>query len=195
MNYQLFNDLADEALKYMNPETDWRFIHADSYTFYSLTPNIAYRSSFPFFSRRYQERMFKELRKHTGLEDAVITTLTLVKCNKYSVVQPLPTDSGIITLESHGAYAAIRSGKELEQNRKSAQRAMWLHSPELMNWKDSDSFGFTVAEQEKPLFPGGRIMNYYPKEGTLFFYYKVDASKKLSEDLLSQYEKVIGEKV
>ena len=61
-----------------------------------------------------------------------------------------------------------------------------------MNWKNSDSFGFTVAEQEKPLFPGGRIMNYYPKEGTLFFYYKVDTSKKIPAGLTVQDDKGFG---
>ena len=171
MNYEPFNTLARECIKYVNPEYDWRFIHADSYTLYSHTGSILYKSSFP-TAVEMRDAVFNEIRKEVGLPDAFITNLTLVNCNKHSVCHPLPLMSGVITLNAAGAYASIRKDGE-DKSRKTAYRAMHLHSPHLMNWKASDSIGFYVGSQ-KHLFPGNRIMNYYPKAGTQFFYFHID---------------------
>ena len=183
MNYEPFNTLARECIKYVNPEYDWRFIHADSYTLYSHTGSILYKSSFP-TAVEMRDAVFNEIRKEVGLPDAFITNLTLVNCNKHSVCHPLPLMSGVITLNAAGAYASIRKDGE-DKSRKTAYRAMYLHSPHLMNWRASDSMGFYVGSQ-KHLFPGNRIMNYYPKAGTQFFYFHIDTSytrlgKKINE--------------
>ena len=183
MNYEPFNTLARECIKYVNPEYDWRFIHADSYTLYSHTGSILYKSSFP-TAVEMRDAVFNEIRKEVGLPDAFITNLTLVNCNKHSVCHPLPLMSGVITLNAAGAYASIRKDGE-DKSRKTAYRAMYLHSPHLMNWRASDSMGFYVGSQ-KYLFPGNRIMNYYPKAGTQFFYFHIDTSytrlgKKINE--------------
>ena len=82
------------------------------------------------------------------------------------------TDSGLITLKSNKMYAAIRN----EKTRKNSYRQMYLHSPNLFKWGDTESFGFYVNEQEKPIYPGGRILQLYPKDGSLFWYYKIDAA-------------------
>ena len=178
MNYEPFNELATEALKYMNPEQDWRFIHGDAYTFYQLQPGNQYKSSFPKW-KELQTQLFDEIRQNVNKPSALITNFTLVYCNKYTVCHPFPTNSGVITLKSAGAYAAIRKDDE-DKSRKTAYRAMFLHAPELMRWKDSDSFGFYVAEQEKPVYPGERVMNYYPQAGTLLFYYHIDETYERS---------------
>tara|TARA_B110000444_G_C18777632_1_gene565781 strand:+ start:944 stop:1342 length:399 start_codon:yes stop_codon:yes gene_type:complete len=119
-----------------------------------------------------QDEVFNEIRKEVGLSEAFITNLTLVNCNEHSVCHPLPLMSGVITLNAAGAYAAIRKDGE-DKSRKTAYRAMHLHSPHLMNWRNSDSIGFYVGSQ-KHLFPGNRVMNYYPKAGTQFFYFHID---------------------
>lgn len=174
MNYDNLNKLLKECIKYMSPETDWRFIHADCYTLYSHTGSILYSSSFPLW-KELKHTIFNDIREVTGQEDAMITNLTVVNCNKYTVCHPCPTYSGMFTLSAAGAYAAIRQGDSEDKSRKTAHRAMFLHSPHLMNWQDSDSMGFYVGEQ-KHLFPGDRIFNYYPKEGTQFIYFNIDNS-------------------
>ena len=173
MNYEPFNTLARECIKYVNPEYDWRFIHADSYTFYSHTGSILYKSSFPLF-REMQNELFKAIREEVGLADAFITNLTLVNCSEHSVCHPMPLMSGVITLNAAGAYASIRKNGE-DKSRITAYRAMHLHAPHLMKWEASESIGFYVGNQ-KHLFPGSRIFNYYPKAGTQFFYFHIDQS-------------------
>jgi hypothetical protein len=69
--------------------------------------------------------------------------------------------SGVITLNAAGAYASIRKNGE-DKSRITAYRAMHLHAPHLMKWEASESIGFYVGNQ-KHLFPGSRIFNYYPK--------------------------------
>jgi hypothetical protein len=176
MNYEPFNTLARECIKYVNPEYDWRFIHADSYTFYSHTGSILYKSSFPLF-REMQNELFKAIREEVGLADAFITNLTLVNCSEHSVCHPMPLMSGVITLNAAGAYASIRKNGE-DKSRLTAYRAMHLHAPHLMKWEASESIGFYVGNQ-KHLFPGSRIFNYYPKAGTQFFYFHIDQSYTL----------------
>ena len=174
MNYERLNELANEAIRYMNPENDWRFIHADSYTFYMLTSTLNYSSSFPMW-KDYKQPIFDDIRQLVGLKDAIITNFTLVNCTKHTVVHPTNAQSGILTLKANKAYASIRPGAD-DSSRFSAYRAMYLHAPHLMNWSFTDSHGFWVGEQ-KHLFPGDRVMNYYPKEGTLFFHFTVDKEK------------------
>ncbi len=171
MNYKPFNELADIALKYMNPANDWRFIHADTYMFYNISNQSTYNNSIPAW-KYYQQVLFKEIRLQINKPEALISNLMLVKCTPYTVVHPLPTDSGLITLKSNKMYAAIRN----EKSRKNSYRQMYLHSPNLFKWGDTESFGFYVNEQEKPIYPGGRILQLYPKDGSLFWYYKIDAA-------------------
>ena len=178
MNYERLNELANEAIRYMNPENDWRFIHADSYTFYMLTPALNYSSSFPMWKEQ-REVIFNDIRQLTGMKNGVITNFTLVNCKEHTVVHPTNADSGIITLKSNNAYAAIREGSS-DNSRFSAYRAMYLHAPHLMNWGATDTHGFWVGEQ-KHLFPGDRVMNYYPKEGTLFFHFTIDTEETWSQ--------------
>jgi hypothetical protein len=71
-------------------------------------------------------------------------------------------------------FAAIRNAPP-DGARLNAYRSMYLHSPHLFKWHEVDAFGFVVDEQKNPMYPGNRIMNLYPKEGTLFWYYKVDS--------------------
>ena len=61
MNYKPFNELADIALKYMNPANDWRFIHADTYMFYNISNQSTYNNSIPAW-KHYQQVLFKEIR-------------------------------------------------------------------------------------------------------------------------------------
>ena len=165
MNYKNLNELANEAIRYMNPENDWRFIHADSYTFYMLTSSLTYSSSFPMWNQK-RVGIFNDIRQLAGLKNGVITNFTLVNCNKHTVVHPTSANSGFLTLKSNNAYAAIREGSG-DNSRFSAYRAMYLHAPHLMNWGASNTHGFWVGEQ-KHLFPGDRIMNYYPKKVRCF---------------------------
>ena len=177
MNYKNLNELANEAIRYMNPENDWRFIHADSYTFYMLTSSLTYSSSFPMWNQK-RVGIFNDIRQLAGLKNGVITNFTLVNCNEHSIVHPTSANSGFLTLKSNNAYAAIREGSG-DNSRFSAYRAMYLHAPHLMNWGASNTHGFWVGEQ-KHLFPGDRIMNYYPKEGTLFFHFTIDTEETWS---------------
>ena len=130
MNYKNLNELANEAIRYMNPENDWRFIHADSYTFYMLTSSLTYSSSFPMWNQK-RVGIFNDIRQLAGLKNGVITNFTLVNCNKHTVVHPTSANSGFLTLKSNNAYAAIREGSG-DNSRFSAYRAMYLHSPHLM---------------------------------------------------------------
>ena len=182
MNYERLNKLANEAIRYMNPENDWRFIHADSYTFYMLTARLNYGSSFPMW-KEVREDIFNDIRRLTGIRDGVVTNFTLVNCNKHTVVHPTSASSGFLTLKSNNAYACIRPGSDTN-SRLSAYRAMYLHSPHLMQWGQSDSHGFYVGEQ-KHLFPGDRVMNYYPKEGTVFFHFTIDTEDTWNQVLKS----------
>ena len=94
MNYEPFNTLARECIKYVNPEYDWRFIHADSYTLYSHTGSILYKSSSPLF-REMQDEVFNEIRKEVGLSEAFITNLTLV-INLLLLILTHPLDFDLI---------------------------------------------------------------------------------------------------
>tara|TARA_Y100000361_G_scaffold143882_1_gene151413 strand:- start:542 stop:1078 length:537 start_codon:yes stop_codon:yes gene_type:complete len=178
MNYKNLNELASEAIRYMNPENDWRFVHADSYTFYMLTSSLNYSSSFPMWEKK-RDAIFKDIKQLTGKKDGVITNFTLVNCNKYSVVHPTSATSGIITLKANGAYAVMRPNSD-DNSRFSAYRALYQHAPHLMHWQNSNSHGFKVGEQ-KHLYTGERIMNYYPKEGTLFFHFTIDEGEKWNQ--------------
>ena len=75
MNYKNLNELANEAIRYMNPENDWRFIHADSYTFYMLTSSLTYSSSFPMWNQK-RVGIFNDIRQLAGLKNGVITNFT-----------------------------------------------------------------------------------------------------------------------
>ena len=55
-----------------------------------------------------------------------------------------------------------------------ADRGMHIHAPHLVRWGETQAFGFNVAVGEKPLFPGERCMNYYPKDGAIFYYYRIN---------------------
>lgn len=184
MNYEPLYELANEAIEYMNPENDWRFIHADSYCFYNLLPNQKMTSSFPLWEELHNE-IFSEIRGHLGLPDAVINNFTLVKATPYTICHPIRNHCGIITLDGE-AYAAIRGldhyikkegwteADAYQRTCEMADRAMHIHAPHLVRWGDQQSFGFNVAVGEKPLFPGNRCMNFYPKEGTMFYYYRIN---------------------
>ena len=182
MNYERLNELANEAIRYMNPENDWRFIHADSYTFYILTERLNYSSSFPMW-KEVREDIFNDIRATTGIRNGVVTNFTLVNCSEHTVIHPTNANSGFITLKSNNAYAAIRPNSG-DSSRLAAYRAMYLHAPHLMQWGFSDSHGFFVGEQ-KHLFPGDRVMNYYPKEGTLAFHFTIDTEDTWNQVLKS----------
>ncbi len=173
MNYKLFNELSDNVLKYVPPQNDWKFIHADSYQMYNITNNQIYNSSFPDWTPELRQTLFTDICRHINNPDALITNLTLVRCKEHTVLHPLPVQAGVITLKSNRMFAAIRN-RDPENARLNAYRSMYLHSPHLFKWHEVDAFGFYVDEQKNPMFPGNRIMNLYPKEGTLFWYYKVD---------------------
>ena len=153
----------------MNPENDWRFIHADTYLMYNLGGNI-YNSSFPPWTRSHQP-IFEEIRNHIGMEDAVIHSLILVEAGEYTVCQPIPKWSGLIMLEGE-AYAAIYEGN-YDSSMQLARKAMSMHRPDLNWWVNFDAFGFNVDNQ-KMLFPGSRAMSFYPKKGAKFVYFKID---------------------
>ena len=156
----------------MNPENDWRFIHADSYSMYNLMPNIRYTSSFPPWEF-YQPKIFEEIRKQTGMTNALISNLILVRAGKHTVCHPMKKWTGIVMLEGD-AYAAIYSG-QYDQSKRLALRAMHLHSPHLNHWNNYDAFGFNV-DPSKCLFPGDRVMSFYPKEGAMFYYFNIDSA-------------------
>lgn len=174
MNYKLFNELAENVLKYVPPQNDWKFIHADSYQMYNITNQQIYNSSFPEWTEVLKQTLFTDIGNHIGQKDALISNLTLVRCKEHTVLHPLPVQAGVITLQSNGMFAAIRNMTP-EKARLNAYRSMYLHSPHLFKWHEVDAFGFVVDEQKNPMYPGNRIMNLYPKDGTLFWYYKVDS--------------------
>jgi len=174
MNYTPFYDLAKDAIRYMNPENDWRFIHADSYSFYNLLPNAKYSSSFPLWEELHSS-IFAEIRQNINIPNAVINNITLVKASKHTICHPIRPHCGIIGLEGE-AYCAIRNG-DPEDTKLLAHRAMHMHSPNLMRWGDYNSFGFSVAMGEKPIFPGNRICNLYPEDKCVFFYYSINDPK------------------
>lgn len=170
MNFTPFNDLAKQSLRYMNPENDWRFIHADSYVMYNLMPNIRYTSSFPVWAE-LQDELFDEIRTHVNMPNALISNLVLVKASKNTICHPIKRWSGIVMLEGD-AYAAIYNGK-YDFSKRIALRAMGMHSPHLNHWHNYDAFGFNV-DTSKVLFPGGRCTSFFPKEGATFFYFNID---------------------
>ena len=183
MNYERLNKLAKEAVKYMNPENDWRFIHADSYTFYNLLPNNNYSSSFPMWKELHHE-IFNDIRTSLNDQGLVINNFTLVKATPYTICHPIRSYGGVITL-SGDAYGAVRSWnnytekegwsyeKAYRRTEEMAERCMHMHAPHLVRWGDMNAFGFEVST-EKPIFLGDRCMNYYPKEGCMFYYYRVN---------------------
>tara|TARA_B100000085_G_scaffold234916_1_gene222958 strand:- start:85 stop:654 length:570 start_codon:yes stop_codon:yes gene_type:complete len=179
MNYEPFRKLAKEAIRYMNPENDWRFIHADTYTFYNLTSFNTYKSSFPLWKELHDE-CFGEIRQYFD-PDCLIDNLTLVVANEHTVCHPVREYSGIMTLEG-SAHAAVmkvdqsRDDNAFHDTKISMYRRMYCHSPHLVPWQNYNQFGFEV-NMEKPLFPGQAIFNYYPKPGTIFFYYGIKGNK------------------
>ncbi len=184
MNYHPFYEIADEAIRYMNAENDWRFIHADSYCMYNLLPSQRMNASLPMW-REKQETLFGEIRKQINLPNAVISNFTIVKASKYTICHTIRKHSGIITLSGE-AYAAIRSWdtyvekhdmteeEAYDRTHEMGDRSMHVHEPSLVRWSEMKAFGFDVAVGEKPLFPGDRCMNFYPKEGAIFIYYRVN---------------------
>ncbi len=174
MNYQPFNDLAQEAIRYMNPETDWRFIHADCYTFYNLTTTNRYMTSLPAWEEKYHQPCFTEIRNFVKDPNAIIDNFTLVVANKHTICHPVRGYSGIITLQGN-AYAAINNNQDAEafhHTKLGMYRRMESHSPHLVRWGDMNMFGFDVST-EKALFPGPRIFNYYPRGNALFWYFAI----------------------
>ena len=97
MNYERLNKLAKEAVKYMNPENDWRFIHADSYTFYNLLPNNNYSSSFPMWKELHHE-IFNDIRTSLNDQGLVINNFTLVKATPYTICHPIRSYGGVSRL-------------------------------------------------------------------------------------------------
>ena len=180
MNYKPFRKLAKEAIRYMNPENDWRFIHADTYTFYNLTSFNTYRSSFPLW-KELHATCFEAIRNHHNLsKDDLINNLLLAVANEHTVCHPVRDYSGIITLEGK-AYGSVlktvgMNDEEYQHAKLGMYRRMYCHSPHLVPWQNYNQFGFEV-NMEKPLFPGQAIFNYYPKPGTIFFYYAVKGNK------------------
>ena len=170
MNFTPFYDLSKQALRYMNPENDWRFMHADSLSLYNLMSNLLYKSSVPTFEH-YHPTLFEEIRKNVGMNDAIISNLTLVRAGEYTLCHEMKRWSGVIMIEGE-AYAAIYSGN-YDSSVRLAKRAIALHSPHLNHWHNYDAFGFNV-DPSKVLFPGGRPMNFYPKSGAVFYYFKID---------------------
>ena len=170
MNYQPFYDLSKQTLRYMNPEYDWRFIHADCFAFYNLLPQYVYNSSFPLWEQN-KEILFTEIRNHIGLPKAVISNLTLVRATEHTICHEMKRHCGIIMVSGE-AYAAVYGG-EYESSFKLAKRAIGMVAPHLNHWHNYDAFGFNVAP-DKVLFPGARPLNFYPKPGAVFYYFKVD---------------------
>ena len=170
MNFYPFYDLSKQALRYMNPENDWRFIHADSYGLYNLLPNFIYTSSFPPWEF-YKDRLFTEIRNHIGLSTAIISNLTLVRATEHTICHEMKKHTGIIMVSGE-AYAAIYSG-DYDGSVKLAKRAIGMHAPHLNHWHNYDAFGFNV-DPDKVLFPGARPLNFYPKPGAVFYYFKID---------------------
>ena len=178
MNYKPFNELAKEAIRYMNPENDWRFIHADCYTFYNLTTTNRYTSSIPIWEAKYHKPCFDEIRKLVRDPNAIIDNFTLVVANEYTVCHPVRGFSGTITLEGD-AYAAINNNitsDAFHYTKLGMYRRMESHSPHLVRWGDMNMFGFDVST-EKPLFPGPRMFNYYPRGKALFYYFAIKDEK------------------
>ena len=58
------------------------------------------------------------------------------------------------------------------QTKLGMYRRMESHSPHLVRWGDMNMFGFDVST-EKPLFPGPRIFNYYPRGKALLWYFAI----------------------
>ena len=178
MNYKPFEELAKEAIRYMNPENDWRFIHADCYTFYNLTTTNRYTSSIPCWESKYHKPCFTEIRKVVNDPNAIIDNFTLVVANEYTICHPVRGYSGIITLEGN-PYAAINNRTdpdEFHYTKLGMYRRMESHSPHLVPWGNMGMFGFPVST-EKPLFPGPRIFNYYPRGKALFYYFAIKDEK------------------
>mgnify|MGYP001276305276 CR=1 FL=1 len=73
MNYKLFNELSDNVLKYVPPQNDWKFIHADSYQMYNITNNQIYNSSFPDWTPELRQTLFTDICRHINNPDALIT--------------------------------------------------------------------------------------------------------------------------
>ena len=174
MNLQLFNTLANTAIKYMSPQEDWRFMQADTYQFYNITHNSIYNANIPDW-RKYKNEIFDEIRKHIGNKDALISNLILVKTTPHTIIQPIPIESGIIPIKSDGLYGAIRP----YTSRNKVIRQTYLHAPWIFQWTNDDSFGFYIDE-DKVLFPGGRVMNMYSMGDSIFWYFKVDNAYKIN---------------
>ena len=180
MNYKPFRKLAKEAIRYMNPENDWRFIHADTYTFYNLTSYNTYKSSFPVWKELHDE-CFEAIRNHHNLnKDDLIDNLLLAVASEHTVCHPVRDYSGIITLEGK-AYGSVlktvgMNDEDYQYAKLGMYRRMYCHSPRLVPWHNYNQFGFEVS-LEKPLWPGPAIFNYYPEPGTIFFYYGIKGNK------------------
>ena len=174
MNYEPFRKLAKEAIRYMNPENDWRFIHADTYAFYNLLSNNTYKCSLPLWKELHQV-CFEEIRKQHNLNpDDLIDNLLLAVAGEHTVCHPVRPHSGIITLEGKAYGTVLKTAdmneKEFHHAKLGMYRRMYCHSPRLVPWSSYNQFGFEVS-LDKPLAPGPAIFNYYPEPGTIFFYY------------------------
>mgnify|MGYP001170741929 CR=1 FL=1 len=165
--YNALENLADNCLKFMNPQGNWYHPRANCYQLYSIKGSYKYTCSAPFWEEA-REEVFEWFRLQVN--KPTISFLTLVHHTSESFSLPIgkqcPSNYGFFFLKGEGSHIIQSSAKDLERG----LQCLCTTNPELVNWQDRNQYWFKMHDKMFHLVGNLYLSTILPKEGTLFFH-------------------------